>query len=68
MEGNRTVNIKHLLTAFISLILISSSVEAQKKGPVFWNTEFLSSANYQDNIIREANQAVKILKFPTLKQ
>lgn len=61
MEGNRTVNIKHLLTAFISLILISSSVEAQKKGPVFWNTEFLSSANYQDNIIREANQAVKII-------
>jgi len=58
MERNRTANIKYILTTFISLIFFSSSVEAQKKGPVLWNKEFPTIADYQAKIIREANQAI----------
>lgn len=61
MERNRTAKIKSIFTAFISLVLITSSVEAQKKGPVLWNADIPTNINYQKNIIREANQAVEII-------
>lgn len=57
----KTAFVRIMLATCIFLIHFTSPVDAQRQGPVLWNTGMTSDTNYQARIVREADQAVKTI-------